>query len=87
MLPEKPEADAEPSPDRRRHRGARDAGFFSGDTTCSHIRTDFHAGVSGPGTSDRYISVFEPREQERIRTDAQEGRGDMNLGIFLEPFE
>jgi hypothetical protein len=87
MLPEKSEEDAEPRPDRRRHRGAKDAGIFSGNTAGSHIRTDLHAGISGQGTPDRYISVFEPREQERIRTDTREGRGKMDVGMFLEPFE
>ena len=87
MLPERPEADAEPRPDRRRHRGARDTGLLSGNTTRSHIGTDFRVDISGPGTPDRYISVFEPQEQERIRTDTREGRGEMNVGTFLEPFE
>jgi hypothetical protein len=87
MLPEKPEADAEPRLDRRRLRGDVDAGLVSGNTACSRIQTDSHAGVSGQGTPDRHVSVLAPQEQEGIRTGSREGRGGMNVDMFLEPFE
>ena len=87
MLPERPEEDAEPRPDRRRHGGEGDAGVFSGTTTCSHTRLNFTRVLTAGSPPVDIHPYLSPEEQGKDFEQPQEGRGEMNVRALWESFE